>query len=81
MKDRAKDLAERIRKSAKLQEPLALVCVDLVKSTIEDLKESLVMADGDDMLRTQGAVRAFQRLERDLTVEPPSIKPKSEGQN
>lgn len=72
-KDQTIELAGRLREAAKTGEPLARAAVELVRLSIEDLKESLVGADGDDMLRTQGAARHLQRMHKELTVTPPTI--------
>jgi hypothetical protein len=45
----------------------------MVKLSHEELKESLVNADGEDMYRMQGAARHMAKLFRELTVEPPTI--------
>ncbi len=74
-KEQAISLAARLRDAAKLQDPVAASAISLVRLTIEELKDSLVSAEGDDMLRLQGAVRHFQRLHKELTVQPPSIRP------
>lgn len=65
------ELASRLREAANLGEPLAQSAVALVQLMCEDMKESLVAADGNDMLRLQGAVRHFQRLHKELTQKPP----------
>ncbi len=70
----ATELAGRLREAAKLQDPIAKTVIDLVRLTVDELKDSLVMVDGDDMLRKQGAAREMARLYRELTVTPPSIQ-------
>ena len=65
------ELASRLREAANLGEPVAVVAVTLVQLFADELKESLVSADGNDMLRLQGAVRHFQRLHKELTQKPP----------
>jgi N-acetylglucosamine kinase-like BadF-type ATPase len=72
-KERAVELAAKLRDAAKLHDPLAKTIVELVALTIEDLKDNLVAASGDDLLRLQGAARHFQKLYRELTIVPPSI--------
>lgn len=65
------ELTARLREAAKLEDAAAKSAIALVQLTYDDLKESLVAAEGDDMLRLQGAARQFKRLYKDLTVEPP----------
>lgn len=70
------ELAGKVREAAKLHDPVAKTTVEIVKLCLDELKESLVTAEGDDMLRTQGAARQLEKLYRELTVTPPSIAPK-----
>lgn len=63
--------ANQIREAAQLGDPIALCAVAMVQAAIDDNKQRLVMADGDDMLRTQGAVRQLQSMYRELTRTPP----------
>ncbi len=72
-KERMAELAGRLRDAAKQQDPIAKAVIDLVRLTLDELKDSLVMVDGDDMLRKQGAAREMTRLYKELTVTPPSI--------
>lgn len=72
---RALELAARLRDAARQQDPIAKSAVELVRLSLADQRESLVDAAGDDMLRTQGTARFLVKLLRELTVEPPSIKP------
>lgn len=65
------DLAAKLREGLSLQDPMARVAVQLLISTADDVKESLVLADGEDMLRMQGAARQLRTLIRDITTEPP----------
>lgn len=67
------DLAKSLREAAKRQDPLAQMVIKLVKLSADDAKENLVTADGEDMYRLQGAARAFTRLHRELTTNPPSM--------
>lgn len=73
MKSQVTDLAARLRDAAKLQEPHAMAAIKLLDLYIERLKDELVTAQGDELLRTQGAARQLQRIHRELTVTPPSI--------
>lgn len=67
------ELASRLREAAKLEDPVAKSAVALVHLIIEDMKVSLVEANGDDMLRLQGAIRRFLWLYKELTEAPPAI--------
>lgn len=69
------DLTTRLRDAARLQDPIAGAAVELIRLVFEETKANLVMTTGDDTLRTQGAAQALQRLHKDLTTPPPSIKP------
>lgn len=72
-KARTTELTARLRDAAMLQDPVATAAVELVRLLLEDTKDVLVMAAGDDMLRVQGAAQQLQRLHKDLTKIPPSI--------
>lgn len=74
-KERAAELAARLRDAVMLQDPLALTVVALLKASIEQLKESLVQSSGDDTLRLQGAAQSFHKLHKELTTRPPNTKP------
>lgn len=73
-KARTAELAQKLREAAQMHDPSARAAIELVKLTCDGLKESLVGADGNDMLRAQGAVREFAKLLRELTTTPPSIR-------
>lgn len=73
VKERLAELAGRLRDAAKLEDPVALAAVELVKLSGDEAKESLVVMDGNDMLRMQGAARHLRALYRELTTTPPSI--------
>jgi len=73
-KEKITDLAKRLREAAQAQDPIAQAVIELVKLSSDTAKESLVSADGDDMLRAQGAARQFDRLHKELTTNPPSIR-------
>lgn len=75
-KARTTELTQQLREAAKLQDPAAVATVRLVKHLYEDVKERLVDAVGDDMLRLQGAARHLAKLHTELTVTPASIAPK-----
>jgi hypothetical protein len=72
---KAVDLAKIIRE-ARMQDPLARYTIDMIKAVLEDLKERLVDADGEDMIRLQGAVRQFKKLHNELTNDPMPINTK-----
>lgn len=74
-KVRVAELTQRLRDAAKLQDPVASSAIELVKLVSDELKESLVDAVGDDMLRVQGAARRMAKLHKDLITTPPSIVP------
>jgi hypothetical protein len=63
--------AKRLREAAALNDPIAREAVALVQSFCDYQKESLVDAEGEDMLRVQGAVRSLKKLHRELTETPP----------
>lgn len=72
-KDRIAEVVQRLRDAAKLQDPIAQAAVELVRLCSDKAKESLVSAEGDDMLRMQGEARALRKLHTDLTTTPPNI--------
>lgn len=67
------ELVQRVREAANLQDPVAQAAVEIVRLLVEVTKESLVEADGNDMLRMQGAAKAFSKLHKDLITTPPNI--------
>jgi hypothetical protein len=73
-KERITELAKQLREAAAAQDPLARAVIELVKLSGEAAKESLVAADGNDMLRAQGAVRQFEKLHKELTTNPPPMR-------
>lgn len=73
-KERTAELVKQLRDAAARQEPLARAAVELVKLSIEELKDSLVTADGDDMMRKQGAARQLSSILRELTHDPLAFK-------
>lgn len=77
-KDRTTELAAKIREAAHLLDPIARAAIELVQLSLADVKESLVSAEGDDMLRTQGAARHLAKLHRELTTTPPNINAQQE---
>ncbi len=72
-KEQIAAVSKRLRDAAKLQEPHALSVVQLLVLLAEEAKERLITAEGDELLREQGAARELRRVVRELTVEPPSI--------
>ena len=65
---RLAELADSLRKSTAAE---AQMVVEMTRLLAEEARQALVSADGDDMLRAQGAARAFDRLHRQLTTAPP----------
>lgn len=72
-KQKIADLHKQLRDGARAQDPASRIAVTLVKLLYEQAQESLVTAEGDDMLRLQGAARAFSKMHTELTVIPPAI--------
>ncbi len=70
-KERILDLAKQLREAANVMDPIAKAVIELVKLSSDAAKESLVAADGNDMLRMQGAVRQLDKLHKELTTNPP----------
>ena len=79
-KDRATQLAAQIREAAGLHDPVARACVELVKLHLDSAKDTLVSAEGEDMLRHQGVARHLAKLHKELTVTPPNINPAAQEQ-
>lgn len=73
-KERVTELAKQLREAAQLMDPIARAAIDLVKLASEAAKESLVSAEGDDMLRQQGAARHLTKLHTELTTNPPQLR-------
>lgn len=73
-KERVAELAKQLREAANAQDPAAKAAIELVKLCGDAAKESLVSADGNDMLRAQGAVRSFEKLHKELTTNPPQMR-------
>lgn len=74
-KTRISELTTKLRDAAMLQDPIAMAAAELLRLTLEEVKGTLVMSSGDDTLRHQGAAQQLQRLHKELTTRPPSIKP------
>ena len=72
-RERLAELTKKLRDAAFQQDPIARAVIELVKLSAEEAKESLVSAEDQDIQRTQGAARAWARMFRELTTEPPSI--------
>lgn len=72
-KDRVTQLAAQVREAAHLHDPVARAVIELVKLSLEDVKERLVMEQGEDMVRTQGIGRYLTKLHKELTTVPPNI--------
>ena len=54
-KEQIAAVSKRLRDAAKLQEPHALSVVQLLVLLAEEAKERLITAEGDELLREQGA--------------------------
>lgn len=76
-RNKVQELAGRLREAANLHDPHAAAIVELIRLSIEDIKESLVTAEGDDIHRFQGAARHLTKLHRELTISPPNIGQRS----
>lgn len=72
-KERLAQVVKQLREAAKLQDPTAKAAIEMVQLSAIEAKESLVSADGDDMLRVQGAARQLSKLHKELTTTPPNI--------
>lgn len=79
-KDRATQLAAQIREAANLHDPAARACIELVKLQLDSVKDTLVSAEGEDMLRHQGVARHLTKVYKELTVTPPNINPAAQEQ-
>jgi hypothetical protein len=74
-KARVTELAAQIREAVRLHDPVARAVVELVKLSLDETKDTLVQAEGEDIPRVQGAARHLSKLHKELTVTPPSIVP------
>lgn len=79
-KAKVAELAKRLREAARMQDPFAQAAIEMVRLASENVKESLVTAEGDDMLRLQGAARHLSKLHTELTTTPPGIGAEQETQ-
>lgn len=71
----------QVRGAARQLDPIASATIELLALLIREHKDKLVDAvDHDEILRGQGAARALNRLYRDLTTEPATIKPYADNQ-
>ena len=73
-KERIAELVKQLREGAQQMDPASRAAVELVKLSGEAARESLVTAEGNDMLRMQGAARHLDKLHKDLTTNPPNIR-------
>lgn len=67
-KARVQELASNLQKSIAAE---AAWAKEIVALLLEDTKNNLVTAQGDDMLRKQGEAQLLQRLHTDLTRPSP----------
>lgn len=72
-KEQTTEIVAQLRAAANGQDHAARAAIKLIDLIVQDLKESLVRAEGEDMLRLQGAARHFSKLHKELTTEPPNI--------
>ena len=77
-KSRVTELLKNLREAANLSDPSARAIVEVMKLSIEDLKDSLVTAVGEDMLRMQGAAQHLRKIHQELTSSPPNIAPRAQ---
>jgi hypothetical protein len=70
-KARAAKLANDLYRSSL---PDAVGVKELLTLLIEDAKDSLIEASGDDTLRLQGEAKALLRLHRAITTSSPTTK-------
>jgi hypothetical protein len=70
-KARAAKLAADLYRS---QLPEAQAIKELIGLLIDEAKDSLVDASGDDTLRLQGEAKALLRMQRSITTAPPTNK-------
>lgn len=76
-KERMAQLQAGLREAHSRDEVAARMVIELVKLSLDEVKESLVMTVGDDMLRAQGEARYLRKLHKELTTVPPSIRGES----
>ena len=74
-KEQAAELIARLRDAARMQDPIALSVITVLKLQLDETKDSLVQSSGEDTLRLQGAARQLQRLHKELTTTPPNVRP------
>lgn len=72
-KDQLAETVKRLRDLYLEGDPIARAAVDVIKLSAEAVKESLVTADDNDMLRKQGAARYLRSLYREVTTAPHKI--------
>lgn len=72
-KEQLTELARQLREAGQQQDPIAQAAIRLIALVVTEQKDSLVSAEGDDMLRMQGAARRFTKLHTELTTTPPNI--------
>lgn len=76
-KARAQELATDIYKSGR---PDAIMIKELLTLQMEDAKDSLVTARGEDVYRAQGAAQALARVLNMISTPPPEMTRKQEQQ-
>jgi hypothetical protein len=77
MKERLQELAKTVRQSG---DASSVAIKQLLPLLIELAKDSLVEAEGTELMRLQGEVQALKRLLTSFTVEPVSIAKPQQGE-
>lgn len=76
-KERLKELAKTVRQTG---DASSAAIKQLLPLLIEMAKDSLVEAEGVELMRLQGEVQALKRLLASFTVEPVSIAKPQQGE-
>ncbi len=74
-KERQRALSEDLQKSVSVE---ALAIKELTGLMLEEAKDSLITARGEDVYRAQGEASALQRLLTMLTRPTPQMAPRQE---
>lgn len=70
-KARQQSLADELQRSVSFE---AIQIKELIGLMLEEAKDSLMSATGEDILRQQGAARGFSRLQDLLTKPAPKMQ-------
>ena len=68
-KQQVQELANDIHRSVALE---AIMIKRIVGLMLDEAKDKLINAQGDDLLRCQGEAQVLKRLHKDLTVTSPT---------